>query len=157
MESFSWKWNFCHPLLTLVSFQTCMTFFLLKNTGGDVSLKHGGGFCSNVEQYFHFWVNYSQQYLTLNKYVEIGVEIPFYLKWFIYILGTKCCCLDDLLLFVQYSLWVWYFCCRGIQARQVREHTRYASRSILQQHCMLVHSRGLHGSTWNPRPGWVRV
>ncbi len=88
------KWNrfpenetFVILLLTLVSFQTCMTFFLLRNTGGDVSLKHGGGFCSNVEQYFHFWVNYSQQYLTLNKYVEIGVETHSadYLKWFIYI------------------------------------------------------------------------
>ncbi len=26
------KWNFCHHLLTLMSFQTCMTYFLLLNT-----------------------------------------------------------------------------------------------------------------------------
>ncbi len=42
MYSYSWceqmKWKVCHPLLTLMSFQTCMTFFLLGN--GKVILKN---------------------------------------------------------------------------------------------------------------------
>jgi len=41
MHTFTQKWKFCHHLLTLKFFQTCMSFFLLLNSKEDI-LKNVG-------------------------------------------------------------------------------------------------------------------